>query len=154
MVENFRQLDESHFCIRPCQINNPPAEGLAERVSREVPSFDLVAHLDELKMAVYHLVRDDAAEPVEEARLQHGPSTPQPPKEFPRILSSTEGLADFLGCGRTMAFSIIKSGVLKADAIQYKVGQCWKFNREKLEKHLADNPELLGRIRCKRPENG
>ena len=38
-------------------------------MSREVPSFDLVAHLDELKMAVYHLVRDDAAEPVEEARL-------------------------------------------------------------------------------------
>lgn len=80
--------------------------------------------------------------------------TPQPPAEPPKILSSTQGLADFLGCGRTMAFSIIKSGVLKKDAIQYKVGQCWKFNREKLEKYLADNPELLGRIRCKSPKNG
>ena len=77
-------------------------------------------------------------------------SKPQPPAEPPKILSSTQGLADFLGCGRTMAFSIIKSGVLKKEAIQYKVGQCWKFNREKLEKYLNDNPEILGRIRCKR----
>lgn len=77
--------------------------------------------------------------------------TPQPLAAPPKILSSTQGLADYLGCGRTMAFSIIKSGVLKKDAIQYKVGQCWKFNREKLEKYLADNPEILGRIRCKKP---
>ncbi len=38
-------------------------------MSREVPCSDLVAHLDELEVAIYHLVRDDAAEPVEEARL-------------------------------------------------------------------------------------
>lgn len=76
--------------------------------------------------------------------------TPQPPATPPKILSSTQGLADYLGCGRTMAFSIIKSGVLKKDAIQYKVGQCWKFNREKLDKYIADNPEILGKIRCKR----
>lgn len=75
---------------------------------------------------------------------------PQPSAEPPKILSSTTGLANYLGCGRTMAFSIIKSGVLKKDAIQYKVGQCWKFNREKLDKFIADNPEILGRIRCKR----
>ena len=78
------------------------------------------------------------------------PTTPQPSAEPPKILSSTTGLAEYLGCGRTMAFSIIKSGVLKKDAIQYKVGQCWKFNREKLDKFIADNPEILGRIRCKR----
>ena len=77
-------------------------------------------------------------------------TTPQPLAEPPKILSSTQGLADYLGCGRTMAFSIIKSGVLKKDAIQYKVGQCWKFNREKLDKYIADNPEILGKIRCKR----
>ena len=76
--------------------------------------------------------------------------TPRPPAAPPKILSSTQGLADYLGCGRTMAFSIIKSGVLKKDAIQYKVGQCWKFNREKLDKYLTDNPEILGKIRCKR----
>lgn len=77
-------------------------------------------------------------------------SSPQPPATPPKIVSSTQGLADYLGCGRTMAFSIIKSGVLKKDAIQYKVGQCWKFNREKLDKYLADNPDILGKIRCKR----
>ena len=92
--------------------------------------------------------------PTSSDQRQQGPSTPQPQIELPRVLSSTQGLADFLGCGRTMAFSIIKSGVLKENAIQYKVGQCWKFNREKLEKYLADNPELLGRIRCKHPKNG
>lgn len=110
-------------------------------------------HAKRLKEQKAAMIKTDAI-PASSDQLQHGPSTPQPPKEFPRVLSSTQGLADFLGCGRTMAFSIIKSGVLKADAIQYKVGQCWKFNREKLEKYLADNPEFLGRIRCKRPKNG
>lgn len=84
-----------------------------------------------------------------ENSIPQSPPAPQPPAEPPKILSSTQGLADYLGCGRTMAFSIIKSGVLKKDAIQYKVGQCWKFNREKLDKFIADNPEILGRIRCK-----
>ena len=69
MVEDFRQLDERHFSVGSCQIDNPPAECLAEGVGGEVPSFDLVAYLDELEMAVHHLVRDDAAEPVEETRL-------------------------------------------------------------------------------------
>ena len=110
-------------------------------------------HAKRLKEQTAAMIKTDVI-PASSDQLQHGPSTPQPPKEFPRVLSSTQGLADFLGCGRTMAFSIIKSGVLKADAIQYKVGQCWKFNREKLEKYLADNPEFLGRIRCKRPKNG
>ena len=92
--------------------------------------------------------------PTSSDQLQQEPSTPLLPVEFPRVLSGTQGLADFLGCGRTMAFSIIKSGVLKENTIQYKVGQCWKFNREKLEKYLSTNPELLGKIRCKSPKNG
>ena len=90
-----------------------------------------------------------SSEPTTENSIAQPSSVPQPPAEPPKILSSTQGLADYLGCGRTMAFSIIKSGVLKKDAIQYKVGQCWKFNREKLDKFIADNPEILGRIRCK-----
>ena len=69
MVENFRELDERHFCVGPCHIDDPPAEGLAEGVGGEVPSFDLVAHFNDLEVAVYHLVRDDTAESVEEARL-------------------------------------------------------------------------------------
>ena len=77
--------------------------------------------------------------------------TTQPPAEPPKVLSGTQELADYIGCSKTMAFSIIKSGVLKEDAIHYKVGRCWKFHRERLDKYLADNPEILGRIRCKTP---
>lgn len=110
-------------------------------------------HSKRLREQKAAMVKTDDIPPSSDQR-QQDLSTPQPPVELPRVLSSTQGLADFLGCGRTMAFSIIKSGVLKENAIQYKVGQCWKFNREKLEKYLAGNPELLGRIRCKRPKNG
>lgn len=69
MVEDFRQLDERHFSVGSCQIDNPPAEGLAQGVGGEVPSLDLVAYLDELEVAVDHLISDDAAKPVEETRL-------------------------------------------------------------------------------------
>ena len=138
----------------------------ANRLREALKSLDPKLYQSELKPSIDRYHREHAKRLKEQATKaqadvtqppvdqQPTSSTPQPPKEFPRVLSSTQGLADFLGCGRTMAFSIIKSGVLKADAIQYKVGQCWKFNREKLEKYLADNPELLGRIRCKRPKNG
>ncbi len=139
----------------------------ATRLREAMKSLDPKLYQVELKPTInrYHRERmkrlkEQVAKDDEIARSKKHAEQPQPststqtPVEFPRVLSSTQGLADFLGCGRTMAFSIIKSGVLKADAIQYKVGQCWKFNREKLEKYLADNPELLGRIRCKRPKNG
>lgn len=67
-----------------------------------------------------------------------------------KVISGTEGLAKFLGCGKTMAFSIIKSGVLIEHCIQYKVGNCWKFNVEKLEKFLENRPDFLSDIRCVR----
>ena len=60
-----------------------------------------------------------------------------------KVISGTEGLAKYIGSGKTKAFQIIKSGVLKRAGIQYKVGNCWKFNAEKLTKYLADNPEFL-----------
>lgn len=60
-----------------------------------------------------------------------------------RVISGTEGLADFLGCGKTKAFNIIKRGRLMEAGVQYKVGNCWKFNAEKLEKLLADTPDFL-----------
>ena len=66
------------------------------------------------------------------------------------IVSGTKGLADFLGCSKSMAFSIIDSGVLKTEKIQYKVGRCWKFHRKRLEEYLAEHPEILSRVRCKR----
>lgn len=66
------------------------------------------------------------------------------------IISGTEGLAKFLGCGKSMAFSIIKNGILKEHGIQYMVGKSWKFNREKLERYITEHPELLATIRCKK----
>ena len=60
-----------------------------------------------------------------------------------KVISGTQGLADFLGCGKTKAFEIIKSGILKDAGIQYQVGKCWKFNAQKLKKYLVENPVLL-----------
>ena len=67
------------------------------------------------------------------------------PEDLPKILSGVQGLADYLGCSKSKAFQVVKSGILKRDGVQYKVGECWKFNREKLDKYLNDNPVLLGR---------
>ena len=65
-----------------------------------------------------------------------------------RVISGTEGLAKFLGCSKSMAFSVIKNGVLKKEGIQYKVGNCWKFNAERLKDFLRIHPNLLADIRC------
>ena len=66
------------------------------------------------------------------------------------IITGTQGLADYLGCSKSMAFAIIDSGELKSAGIQYKVGRCWKFNAKWLGEYIADHPEILSRIRCKR----
>lgn len=60
-----------------------------------------------------------------------------------KVLSGTEALARFLGCGKSKAFEIISNGKLKDAGIQYKVGRTWKFNAEKLEKYLAEHPDFL-----------
>ena len=65
-----------------------------------------------------------------------------------RVISGTEGLARFLGCSKSMAFSIIKNGILKEAGIQYKVGNCWKFNAEGLSNFIRIHPNLLANIRC------
>ena len=65
------------------------------------------------------------------------------------VISGTQGLADFLGCSKTMAFSIIKEGKLLQEGIQYKVGNCWKFNRKKLEYYIKDNPTIFSKTRSK-----
>lgn len=65
-----------------------------------------------------------------------------------KVISSTEGLARFLGCGKSMAFSVIKSGILIENGIQYKVGNTWKFNAERLEHFLQEHPHFLQDIRC------
>ena len=65
-----------------------------------------------------------------------------------KVISGTEGLANFLGCGKSMAFSVIKSGALLECGIQYKVGNCWKFNAERLREFLSMHPHFLSEIRC------
>lgn len=65
-----------------------------------------------------------------------------------RVISGTEGLKDFLGCGKSLAFAIIKSGILAENGIQYKVGNCWKFNAKKLEEFLEIHPNFLENIHC------
>lgn len=131
----------------------------ATRLREAMKSMDAKLYKSELKPAIerYHRERmrrltmhDEKGGELAKTVTPQPTTDAQSPVETPKIISSTQGLAGYLGCGRTMAFSIIKSGVLKKDAIQYKVGQCWKFNREKLDKYLADNPEILGKIRCKR----
>ncbi len=67
-----------------------------------------------------------------------------------RVISGTEGLAKFLGCGKSMAFAVIKSGILKECGIQYKVGNCWKFNAERLQDFIRIHPNFLSEIRCVR----
>ncbi len=134
----------------------------ATRLREALQSLDPKLYKSELKPTIdrYHRERTRrlesqkggstaAARSGSEILLQT-PSAPQPQPEPSKILSGTQGLADYLGCSRTMAFSIIKSGILKDDTIQYMVGRCWKFNREKLDTYLAKNPDILGRIRCKR----
>lgn len=67
------------------------------------------------------------------------------PKTDPvKVISGIKGLAKFLGCGLTKANEIVQGGVLKDAGIQYMVGNCWKFNAEKLSKYLTEHPEVLG----------
>ena len=67
----------------------------------------------------------------------------------PEIISGVQGLADYFGCSKGTAFMIIKSGVLKAAKVQFKIGENWKFKRERLDEYLAENPEVLGRNKRK-----
>lgn len=72
------------------------------------------------------------------------PKQIQQMEDSSRIISGTKGLANYLGCSNGTAFGIIKSRVLMDNKIQYKVGENWKFNREKLDKYISENPEILG----------
>lgn len=63
--------------------------------------------------------------------------------EEPTVLSGVEGLMNRLGCGKTKAFGIVKSGILKTAGIQYRVGRTWKFNAKKLSDYLREHPDFL-----------
>ena len=100
--------------------------------------------------ATLFIERIVTVEETKEYSTQQGIEEPKEKiDEQPKIISGTKGLADYLGCCPSTAFKIISSRVLVKDAIQYKVGENWKFNREKLDKYIKKNPELLPRKRTK-----
>lgn len=59
-----------------------------------------------------------------------------------RLLHGVREFGKFLGIGTTNASHIAKSEILPKD-VQYKVGNVWIFNAEKLEKYLAEHPDAL-----------
>lgn len=65
-----------------------------------------------------------------------------------KTISGIRELADYVGCGNSTAFAIVKSGVLKANGVQYKVGKKWVFNKIGLNSLLETHPEILGKVRC------
>ena len=65
-----------------------------------------------------------------------------------KVISGTEGLGKFLGCSKSLAFAVIKDGILIENGIQYKVGNCWKFNAKKLEEFIEIHPRFLENIHC------
>ena len=61
----------------------------------------------------------------------------------PAVICSVEGLKNKLGCGKTKAFEIVKSGILVNAGIQYRVGKKWMFNAKKLSDYLSEHPDFL-----------
>ena len=60
-----------------------------------------------------------------------------------RIIKGVVGLGEYLGCGTTKAQEILNSGLLKPNAVAYRNGKAWRINAEKLDKLLADNPDIF-----------
>ena len=67
-----------------------------------------------------------------------------------KLIRGIKGLADYFDCSVSTAQAISNDGVLQNAGIQYRVGKDWRFNREKLDKYIAENPDLFARIRCKK----
>lgn len=66
------------------------------------------------------------------------------------LIKGVDGLAAYLGVGKTMAQAIINSKKLMQSGAQYRVGKSWCFDKEKLDGLLLDNPELLKDVHIKR----
>ena len=59
-----------------------------------------------------------------------------------------------MGCGTTKAQEILNSGLLKPNAVAYRCGKGWRINAEKLDKLLADNPDIFkGVLTCNFSQN-
>lgn len=59
------------------------------------------------------------------------------------IIKGVEGLAKFLGCGKTKAQDILNKEILQKAGVAIRAGKGWRFNKEKLEEFLRNNPTAL-----------
>jgi hypothetical protein len=80
-------------------------------------------------------------EPTQTPQI-HEPNT-APQGEDKLIIKGVIGLGKYLGCGTTKAQEILNSEVLKHDGVAYRNGRSWRINAEKLDKLLADNPDIF-----------
>lgn len=84
-------------------------------------------------------VEDD--EPTQTPQIDEPHTAPQ--SEDERIIKGVKGLGRYLGCGTTKAQEILNSGLLRTNAVAYRSGKGWRINAEKLDKLLADNPDIF-----------
>lgn len=84
-------------------------------------------------------VEDD--EPTQTPQIDKLHTAPR--SEDERIIKGVKGLGEYLGCGTTKAQEILNSGLLKPNAVAYRSGKAWRINAEKLDKLLADNPDVF-----------
>ena len=64
----------------------------------------------------------------------------QTTKDEDAIIKGVDGLAKYLGCGRTKAQDILNSEKLQKAGIAYRAGKGWRFNKEKLNAFITNNP--------------
>ena len=80
-------------------------------------------------------------EPTQTPQIDEPHTAPQ--SEDERIIKGVKGLGRYLGCGTTKAQEILNSGLLRTNAVAYRSGKGWRINAEKLDKLLADNPDIF-----------
>lgn len=80
-------------------------------------------------------------EPTQTPQIDEPHTAPQ--NEDERIIKGVKGLGRYLGCGTTKAQEILNSGLLRTNAVAYRSGKVWRINAEKLDKLLADNPDVF-----------
>lgn len=61
-------------------------------------------------------------------------------KDSAYTIKGVEGLAKYLGCGKTKAQDIINSGKLQDAGVAINTGRGWRFNKEELDAFLKENP--------------
>ena len=71
------------------------------------------------------------------------PITETPTPKTDKLIKGVKDLAKYLGIGVTKAQEILNSGLLKPNAVAYRSGRAWRINAEKLDKLIADNPEIF-----------